>query len=252
MFGDIITVPWYMLKTSKFRREKIDLICDDCGKKFTSRLQNLDENVNMHFCSSCFQKGERHYNFRGTMHPNTKNALMDCLLGDKNPSKRKEVKEKISNSLKGNKNGLGSTHPHSEETKKKLSKAVKKAWKEGKFSKVNDNFGHTEIKQYKNIDYQGTYELNFLKYVEQLGYLDKIERGPKIKYIDKDGNNKIYFSDFRLKNSKIIFEIKSTYILDLHKENYYLKEEAARKKYDYNLILDNNFSIVEEKIKNKK
>jgi len=246
--GDIIDIPWYRLKTSSFRREKIDLICDDCGKTFTSRLQNLDENVNDHFCGSCNQKGEKNYNYGGTIHPNAKRSILKILKSDKNPSKRPEVREKISKSLEGNTNGLGSIHPHSEETKKKLSISVKKAWAEGKFKKIQNTFGQTDTKIYNGIEYQGSYELNFLKYIEKQGYLNKIERGPKIKYINKDGENKIYFSDFRLKNSNIIFEIKSTYILELHKENYYIKESAALLKYDYNLVLDNNFNIVDKKI----
>jgi len=184
------------------------------------------------------------------MHPNTKNALLKVLNSDKNPAKSIEARRKLSISRKGKPgNGLGSKHPHSEETKKKLSISVKKAWKDGKYKKITESFGHTDTKTYKDIEYQGSYELNFLKYIEEKEYLDKIERGPKIKYINKDGKNKIYFSDFRLKNSNIIFEIKSTYILELHKENYYLKESAALLKYDYNLVLDNNFGIVDKKIK---
>jgi len=248
--GDSVDVPWYLLKTSRQKGEKINLVCDDCRKTFTSRLKNLDKNINEHYCGSCNQRGERHYNFNGTCHPNSKKALIEFLKSDKNPSKRKEVREKISKARKGKPgNGLGSKHPHTEETKKKLSESVKRAWKEGKYKKIQDTFGHTDTKIYKGIEYQGTYELNFLQYIENLGCLDIIERGPKIKYINKDGKNKIYFSDFRLKNSNIIFEVKSTYILDLHKENYLLKEEAAKRKYDYTLILDNIFSIVNEKIK---
>lgn len=247
--GDVIFIPWYFLKTSKFRKEKLELICDDCNKNYKSRIQNLDENINEHYCSSCFQKGERHYNYGKPQHINTKKGVIDMLLTN-NPAKRPEVREKLSISRKGKPgNGLGSKHPHSEETKNKLSISVKKAWKDGKFKKIQDSFGQTNTQIYKDIEYQGSYELNFLKYVEKLGYLHLIERGPKIKYINKDGENKIYFSDFRLKTSNIIFEIKSTYILGLHKENYYLKESAAKEKYDYNLVLDNNFEILNKKIK---
>lgn len=248
--GDIINVPWKYLKTSSFRREKLELICDDCGKEFNSRLQSLDEDINEHFCSSCKQSGEKNYNYGKHIHPNTKKGLLNFLNSTKNPSKQIEVRDKISKARKGKPgNGLGSKHPHSEETKNKLSIALKKAWKDGKFKKVQNTFGHTDTKIYKDLEYQGSYELNFLKYIEKIGYLSLIERGPKIKYINKDGEAKIYFSDFKLKNSNIIFEIKSTYILGLHEENYYLKENAAIKLYDYNLILDNNFEIVNKKIK---
>lgn len=248
LLGDIIDVPWRFLKTSSFRREKLELICNECGKEFYKRLEHLDENDNIHYCSSCFQKGNKHYNYGKSIHPNTKKALYDNLINN-NPSKKLEVRKKISESRKGKPgNALGSIHPHTNETKKKLSISLKKAWRDGKFNKLQNTFGQTNTEIYKNIEYQGTYELNFLKYIENLGYLNYIERGPKIKYIDKDGNNKIYFSDFRLKNSNIIFEIKSSYILNLHKENYLLKENIAKLKYDYNLILDNNFYNVEEKI----
>lgn len=249
ILGDSIDVPWQFLKTTSFRREKLELICNECGKEFCRRLEHLNENDNIHYCSSCRQRGEKNYNYGKPIHPNTRKGLVDMLLTN-NPSKKLEVRKKISDAKKGkpsnNPNGIKS---HTDETKNKISESLKILWKEGKFNKLQNTFGQTNTEIYKNIEYQGSYELNFLKYIENLGYLNYIERGPKIKYIDKDGNNKIYFSDFRLKNSNIIFEIKSTYFLNLHKENYILKEIAAKTKYNYILILDNNFDNLIEKIK---
>jgi Na+/phosphate symporter len=47
-----------------------------------------------------------------------------------------------------------------------------------------------------------------------------------------------------IKNTNIVFEIKSTYIWKKYYEKNILKKEAAEKLYQYHLIMDNNFEIL--------
>jgi len=70
-----------------------------------------------------------------------------------------------------------------------------------------------------------------------------IERGPSIKYINDDGKNHLYYIDYKIKNTNIIFEIKSSYFLKLHEKICYLKEKECKKQnFIYYMILDNNFN----------
>lgn len=109
--------------------------------------------------------------------------------------------------------------------------------------------GKIYTKQYKNIDYQSSYELKFLLFVDELGMLDLIERGPKIIYKDKENKEHSYFSDFKIKNSNIVFEIKSTYTWKKNLEINLLKKEASEKIYNYILVFDNKFNKIKKILK---
>ena len=97
-----------------------------------------------------------------------------------------------------------------QEVKDKMSKSAVESFKSGK-RKVNSGWGNIYIRNYAGIDYQSSYEL---KFIESIGLLDMIERGPVIPYYDLFGKEHTYHSDFTLKGSKIIFEIKSSYLWD--------------------------------------
>jgi hypothetical protein len=248
--NDVFYIEWYLLKTTQLRRSKIKVICDDCKKIIEKRICDLNINNNIHYCLSCTKKGSRNPTFGKPQNQNLKKSVKKWMQEKGNPFTWKSTKEKIKE-----KNGWIITaeknkgKKRSEETRRKMSNSIKLAWKKEKFTlKYTDNWGNIKTEIYKGIEYQSSYELNFLKYIEKLGYLNDIERGPKIRYINKNDEHKIYFCDYRLKNSKIIFEIKSSYILKIHKENYELKENAAKQLYDYVLILDNNFFEVDKKI----
>jgi len=89
------------------------------------------------------------------------------------------------------------------------------------------------------IKYQGSYEKDFLDLCQKLNL--NVERGKTLHY-KLDGNNKIYFSDFYLKNFNLIIEIKSTYIFELHKNTNSLKENAAiNSGYNFLFIIDKNY-----------
>jgi len=69
-------------------------------------------------------------------------------------------------------------------------------------------------------------------------------QGPVISYIDPEGKERNYFIDFKLKDSNIVFEIKSDYYWNKKIDINLKKMEAASKLYDYYLILNNDFSEI--------
>jgi hypothetical protein len=87
----------------------------------------------------------------------------------------------------------------------------------------------------EEIIYQGTYEKYFLDEIKSLGFLDKVERGPRIPY-NIDNKEKIYRSDFLLNN--VIFEIKSDYTYLLRKRKNNIKFSTAIKKYHLIIIFN--------------
>jgi hypothetical protein len=130
-----------------------------------------------------------------------------------------------------------------QEIKDKISKSSIESFKAGR-RKVSSGWGNIKIKNYNGIDYQSSYELRFLKFLESINKLNIIERGPIISYFVDDKEH-TYHSDFRIKNSNIVFEIKSTYVWNRKLETNLLKKEAAEKIYQYFIILDNNFQKIE-------
>jgi len=55
-----------------------------------------------------------------------------------------------------------------------------------------------------------------------------------------------YFIDYKMKGTNIVFEIKSTYYWNKLLETNLLKEKAAKELYNYNIIMDNNFKILDK------
>ena len=89
---------------------------------------------------------------------------------------------------------------------------------------------------YEDLDYQGTYELDFLE-----RYYDKFNIG-KIEPIQYKYNDKYhyYHPDFYIPEYNIIVEIKSTYTY-----NYDLERNQA--KYDYSIRAGYNFIFIIDK-----
>lgn len=247
--GEFIEIPWHYLKTSSLRRYKLKLKCDDCEKEFLSRIENLDKNIDIHYCSSCSKKKERNPMY-GKVSSN-KGKKLPQLSGEKNPAKSEEAREKISKAKKGKPSPMLGKH-HQEKSKIKSSisnqKAIKEAWEIGKLN-YRSKYANSKIGFYKNIKYQGSYELDFLKEMEKLNLFNLIERGPAITYIDKNGKRKIYLIDYKIKGTNILIEIKSSYTITLDKKNTLLKEEYAKKEGDYIIIIDKNYSGLKEKLK---
>lgn len=237
--GDIISVPIEKLKTSSYRRNMLNCICDDCGSKFTRRLDKCCD-TEYDYCNKCVLKGDRHPKFGEPLSIETKRKISKKLSGENNPFYGKthsdEVKRELSKLSKGNKYHAG--HKHSDSVREKISYTVRKGYENGTRAKTH---GNARCGKYKGLKYQGSYELTFLKYCDTLGVLDKITRGPIIKYKGLDGKQHYYLSDYFIEELNIVIEIKSTHFWRLKEETNKIKMKTALKSYKYVLVLDNKF-----------
>lgn len=105
-------------------------------------------------------------------------------------------------------------------------------------------------KKYKNtnLNYQGTYEKDFLN--KYYNIID-IDSGVSIKY-NFNNKEKVYFSDFYIKSKNLIIEIKSKYYYDLHLNQNLAKQKASISQgYNFIFIIDKNYNELNEKIKEK-
>jgi hypothetical protein len=103
---------------------------------------------------------------------------------------------------------------------------------------------------YKNttLNYQGSYEYEFLEKIEQQfgieWIISNVKRGPSIWYNDpKDGSKRLYISDFLIDNT--IYEIKSQWTWNRHGTNEVIENmnkaklnECVRQGYKVILVLD--------------
>lgn len=105
-----------------------------------------------------------------------------------------------------------------------------------------------KIKYYKNIKYQGNYELDFLILCDKLNLLKDITRMKSIKYFYKE-KIRYYHPDFYFKKLNLIIEIKSNYYYDLYLEKNLKKEKSCiEQKYDFMFIINKNYDKFLEKI----
>lgn len=250
--GNDIEVHWSLLKGTTFRTISIDLICNDCNIVHKRRIRDLDIDKNIHYCKKCVNKGDRNIHFGKPCSENTKEGTRKWMELNGNPFSWESSKEKIRNVMPWKKTQIANTgSKRSNEVKNKMSESAILAFKEGRRS-PGSGWAKIHTREYKGLDYQSKYELNFIKYLESKGKLDLIEKGPTIPYIDKNGKEHIYFSDFKIKNTNIIFEIKSWYYWDKNKEINIIKKETASKIYDFYLIMDNNFTEIDKLIEDEK
>jgi hypothetical protein len=243
-------VHWSKLKTTTYRRKKIKIMCDECLNIFEKNTRNLEVDENYHLCNSCMKKGKRNPQFGKEKTDSQKIAHKKWLEENGNPFAWDSVKEKLKEkqeetTKKVMKKITGSKR--SKETRKKMSESIRLAYKEGRLT-PGSGYNNIRVKYYKGLHYQGTYELKFLKYVESFGKLDSIDRGPKIQYKLDDGEH-TYLVDYMIKNTNIIFEIKSTYYWKKNEKINIIKKEIAEKMYDYNIVMNNNFSSIEKYFK---
>lgn len=239
-------VHWSLLKTkAEYRIKFINVKCDDCGSLFERRIRDLDPNKDYHLCGKCQNKGERNGQFGKPISVNAINGVKKWMDENGNPftweSSKKKIKEKNGWAKQNWKIGF----KHSDISKEKMSLSAIKAFKEGRRA-PNSGWCKIKTKQYNGLDYQGSYELRFLKYIESLGKLELIERGPRIDYIDADGKIHNYYIDYRIKGEDVVFEIKSNYIWNKNKEVNEIKMREAEKKYKYYLIMNNNFEKIKD------
>lgn len=96
-----------------------------------------------------------------------------------------------------------------------------------------------------NLYFQGSYEKDFLTYMNNLGNIDLIKRGNMIKY-EFEGKNKIHYPDFYIEKYNLIIEIKSSYYYNKHLDKNKSKMEACiNLGYNYIFIINKNYSILD-------
>jgi len=95
----------------------------------------------------------------------------------------------------------------------------------------------------ENIYYQGSYEKDFLDYMNNLNILHKISRGPIIKY-NNGVSNKIHYPDFYIEEYNLIIEIKSNYYYYKYIDINQIKmKEAINVGYNYLYIINKDYTI---------
>lgn len=136
---------------------------------------------------------------------------------------------------------------------KRLAESMKHHWDDHPW---NSNI-QCPLLPFKNTDlnYQGTYEFEFLEELEQEHGIDWIQknvsRGPSIWYIDPEDNTKrLYISDFIIYNT--IYEIKSSWTWNKHGKDLILEAKNKAKLnqcvldgYKVMLVLDKKEIIYE-------
>jgi len=246
--GEPFEIHWSLLITKKEERKLfIKVECDDCKNIFDRRIRDLKPDINYHLCRKCIHKGERGPSFGKPINNGLKDACAKMNMEGNNPFSRNLIKEKLKEKQKETTSKVSAKNTgkkRSDETKLKMSIGIKNAYKIGKL-KPGNGWKNVAIKQYKNIDYQGTYEIKFLEYVDKLGKLSLIDRGPIITYIINNVEHN-YFSDFMIKGTNIVFEVKSSYYWKKNELVNIEKKKQAEKIYNYNLVMDNNFNKIKQ------
>jgi hypothetical protein len=103
------------------------------------------------------------------------------------------------------------------------------------------------LKKYLNINYQGSYELDFLE--KYLNKFPDIKRASFIKY-QYDNRYKIYFPDFYIPSLNLIIEIKNKYLAKRDKIKIKAKKIAVLKQgYQFIMIINKNYDEFEKLIK---
>jgi hypothetical protein len=217
---------------NKWIKEKNDDKCLICGNKtlFSEKL-NLGYNK---FCSKkCAYKSTRIGFEKGMMKKygttipmrskNSKEKYVKTMIkryGVPVPSQDKNISNKILQTM-NNKYGGNAPVQNADIFNKSFRKRIK-------------------VYHYKDTTllYQGSYEFDFLeKFANKIDILN----GPRIKYIDKNGIKRIYYSDFYIPSLNLIVEIKSSFIILLDSDILEKKAAVIKNGYNYILILDKNY-----------
>lgn len=237
-----LKIHWSLANSSSFRTQCIKLQCDDCAIIYERRIKDLKIEETTHYCIACKNKGNRNGMFGKPCSKQSKEGLKKFFEKHGNPFTWESTKKKIREANVWEKAAKSNTgKKRSKEQRKKQSEAALQAFKDGR-RVPSKRWGKTIVQQYNGIDYQSSYELKFLQLAESYGLLTKIKRGPHITYKDENNKKHTYFVDYQLQDSNIIFEIKSSFIWSKHIKTNELKQKAAKKKFNYILIIDNRFN----------
>ena len=245
--NESFSVHWSLLKSkSEYRIKFIKVKCDDCSEIIEKRIRDLKVDKNYHLCCKCQNKGDRNGQYGQPKTDIQKLAHEKWLKEKGNPFLWDSVKKKLRDGDKERVEKIVKKtrgQKRSPEKCLKISKGVIECYRNGK-KKPGCGWNNVKVLNYKGIDYQGTYELKFLQYIEKIGKLDIIEKGPIIDY-EINGVKHNYFIDFKLKNTNIVFEIKSIYTWKKAENVNTIKKQTAEKLFRYYLIMDNKFNSLE-------
>lgn len=114
---------------------------------------------------------------------------------------------------------------------------------------INDNPFHkinvkTERYKYTNLNYQSSYEYNFLEFCEENGVLDRIKNAFRFEYLEEDKKFGYFYLPDYIYDDQFIIEIKSEWIKNIQGGDIVLdakKRSVENNGYNFILIMDNNF-----------
>lgn len=226
--GDIISVPCIKLKTSSYRKEKMLISYDECGIEFYRQIRDANDNINL--CNSCGKKGNRNLAFGKPAHRNTINGLKKWRSENENQAKRPDIRKKISNSVKGNKNCLNRII--SSETRKKISDSNKKTFSS---SEMLNSLRIRRITEMQKYIFNGnqvipSYNPKACKIIDEYGK----ENGYNFQHAMNGGEYHIkelgYFVDVYDKNKNTLLEYQEK------KHIYTIEKDLKRKKQIINFL----------------
>ena len=97
------------------------------------------------------------------------------------------------------------------------------------------------IKKHKKtgLSYRGTYEKHFLDFCFENSIV--VENGPSVKFLF-EGKNKVYHSDFYLREKNLIIEVKSDYYYKKYLEKNLAKQKSCiQQGYDFIFLINKEY-----------
>lgn len=212
------------------------LQCDECQIEFRRKYTTLikhqeDDTIPGNFCTKCFPS-------LSIQREKVRSGLQKMLKNDPDWSKRNSDSKKGKINL-GDKNGMKRLDARNKVSKfrkeffrnpserEKVSKAVSKAWREGKYNDVAVG----KCKWFQSIDtdgneikVQGTWELAYAKWLVKKGIQFRCHRG-RISYIDDSGKERNYYPDFYLVDEDLYVDIKNRYHYTMQKRKFDILKE---------------------------
>jgi len=213
---------------------KCETMMKNYGVEYVFQSDKLQDNIKK---TKLKKYGDKNYT-------NREKSKETCLekYGVENPSQSEEIKnKKIETCLK---NYGVEYSSQCDEIKDKMKKTCLEKYGV-EYSIQNDDVYNKKIssgynvKKFKNMFYQGTYELDFLeKYYNRI----TISKIKSIKY-DFDNNTKKYYPDFFIPKLNLIVEIKSDYYYNKQIEKNLAKQKACLEQgYNFIFIINKDYS----------
>lgn len=205
---------WTNSATGKITRVNecmVELVCDECGNKHTrtkKHFKKMKTNSNFikDFCNICWQTFQNRLPDRRKKNSEaqtkryqdpkerekTRIASKGNNAGDKNAMKRKEVRQKVSETR--------SKLMLDPEFRNKFIQGSIKAWRRNAYEIKNDanckckwhSYVHSNGAEYK---VQGTWELKFIEWMDKNNIKFECHKG-RIDYVDDNGISRSYYPDF--------------------------------------------------------